>query len=137
MKWISWRSHTVAERTARGSTIAGAIPTRSRPEAVQKVAANFTHSADAALMHAVALVARQEGIEIIPVHDCWACLAPHAARLNHIVRDRMKWLHTQHDWLGQAYRTALAELPGVDIKPRPRRATMTLRTTTRSYFNIC
>jgi hypothetical protein len=108
-----------------------------RPEAVQKVAANFTHSADAALMHAVSLAARQEGIEIIPVHDCWACLAPHAARLNYIVRDRMKWLHTEHDWLGQAYRAALAELPGVDIKAPPEKGNYDPDNYLHSYFNIC
>ena len=45
-----------------------------RPEAVQKIAANFTHSSDAALMHSVALAARNEGIELVPIHDCWGCL---------------------------------------------------------------
>ena len=90
-----------------------------RPEAVQKVAANFTHSSDAALMHAVALAARNEGIELLPIHDCWACLAPHAKRLNEIVREQMKLLHTQHNWLDLAYRAALAELPGADIKAPP------------------
>ena len=85
------------------------------PDAVTKIAANFTHSSDAALMHAVALMAKGEGIEILPIHDCWACLAPHAQRLNEIVRDRMIWLHRDHDWLGAALRTAQRELPDVDL----------------------
>jgi DNA-directed RNA polymerase len=107
-----------------------------RPDAVQKIAANLTHSADAALLHAVALAARNAGIEIIPIHDCWGCLAPHAARLNIIIREQMKWLHTEHDWLGLAYRTALAELPGVDIDAPPSRGDYDPDNFLKSFFAI-
>jgi DNA-directed RNA polymerase len=105
-------------------------------EAVQSVSANFTHSCDAALLHAVAAEAEREHIEIIPIHDCWACLAPNAKRLNEIIRDRMIWLHTKHDWLGEAYRTACQELPGADIKPPPEKGSYDPENFRESFFAV-
>ena len=106
------------------------------PVAVQKVAANFVHSADAALMHAVALAGRNEDIAILPIHDCWACIAPHAGRLDEIIRDRMIWLHTQHDWLSEAYRTARQELPGANLPELPEKGSYDPENFRKSYFAI-
>ena len=104
------------------------------PGAVEKVAANFVHSTDAALMHAVALMAKGERIELLPIHDCWACLAPHARRLNEIIRDRMIWLHTRHDFLGEAYRVARQELPGADLKEPSPKGTYNPENLRNSFF---
>jgi DNA-directed RNA polymerase len=87
----------------------------------RSITANFVHSCDAALMHAVALAAKAECIEMIPIHDCWACLAPDAERLNEIIRDRMIWLHTEFDWLGEAHKMARQELPDADLPESPAR----------------
>jgi DNA-directed RNA polymerase len=103
--------------------------------AVQSVVANFVHSYDAALLHAVALNCKAETIPLLTIHDCYATLAPHARRLNEIVREQLVWLHTEHDWLAEALAMAKAELPQGTILPDlPRKGTLDPQLALKSFF---
>ena len=135
-KWAT-SSHGSGKDRTRTDHVVG-YTNNIDPEAVSKVAANVTHSMDAALMHAVAKMCHDEQIPIAPIHDCWATLACHAERLNWIIRDRMIWVH-KHDWLGEMYRMAVNA--GIDLTDIPDPAT--LKGTydpepnfRESYFNI-
>jgi DNA-directed RNA polymerase len=55
--------------------------------------ANFVHSFDAAHLQLVALAAKKEHIDLVVVHDCFGCLAPHARRMNEIIRDQFVQLY--------------------------------------------
>ena len=52
-------------------------------------AANFVHSADAALLHFVALACAKAGISLVTVHDCFGALAPRAGQLNEILGEQL------------------------------------------------
>jgi DNA-directed RNA polymerase len=75
------------------------------------VTANFTHSADAAHLHRVALAAKAEGVEMASVHDCYACLPSRAARFNRIIREEFMRLHVEWDWLAAVLAQAMHDLP--------------------------
>jgi hypothetical protein len=53
-------------------------------------------------------------------HDCFAALAPRAARLNHIIRERFIALHTlSFLMLRDMRRAAERDLPGVKLPDPP------------------
>jgi DNA-directed RNA polymerase len=58
----------------------------------------------------VALAAADEKIPMVSVHDCFGCLAPHAARLNEIIRERFVSLHKRHNWLTRVLVSARHDL---------------------------
>jgi hypothetical protein len=61
-------------------------------------APNFVHSMDAAHLIRVVLASAEEGItDIVTVHDCFACLAPHAKRFNQIIRMQLAILYQTYD----------------------------------------
>ena len=103
-------------------------------KAIQSVTANFIHSCDAALLHSVALAAKAEGIELVTIHDCFGTIAPHARRLNEILREQLIKLHTQHDWLQEAYERARRELPGANLPNLPRKGMLHPRSIQNSFF---
>jgi hypothetical protein len=62
------------------------------------------------------------------VHDCFACLAPHARRFNEIIREQFVRLHTQHDLLGQVREFARRNLPrGTALPVSPAKGTLDLK----------
>jgi hypothetical protein len=63
------------------------------------VAANYTHSLDAAHLIRVVLGAHAEDIGCLTIHDCVSCLAPNAARFNAIIRREMAMLYARQDHL--------------------------------------
>jgi DNA-directed RNA polymerase len=96
-------------------------------QAANAVTANFVHSVDAAHLQLVALAAAKEGIKIVPVHDCFGCLAPRAERLNAILVEEFVRLHRHNllpDVLASAQRAvphhvewpALPEVGNLDIE---------------------
>ena len=103
-------------------------------KAKRSVTANFIHSCDAALLHAVALAAKAEGIEIVTVHDCFGTIAPHARRLNEILREQLIELHTKHDWLKAVYDTARQELPDATLPEIPQRGKLDPNLVRDSFF---
>jgi DNA-directed RNA polymerase len=71
----------------------------AKDQAEDAVTANFIHSADACHLQMVALAAADEKIPMASVHDCYATIAPHAGRLNEIIREQFVSLHKRHNWL--------------------------------------
>ena len=84
--------------------------------AVNAVTANFTHSADATHLQMVALAAAAENIPVVSVHDCYGTLAPHAARLNEIIREQFVRLHKGYNLLNEVRQSAKRDL---HIEPPP------------------
>src|SRR5262249_29330634 len=80
-------------------------------KAVNSVTANYVHSADATHLKFVALAAEKEGIEILPVHDCFGCLVPSAKHLNDILLERLHHLHKHNNLLGEVLAQARRNLP--------------------------
>ena len=77
--------------------------------------ANFVHAVDAAHLQLIALAAAKEGIEMVSVHDCFGTIAPHAGRLNEIIRNQLIALHRRHNWLNNVWASA----KGDDVKVAP------------------
>jgi DNA-directed RNA polymerase, mitochondrial len=87
----------------------------NKEKAANAIAANFVHSIDAARLQLVALAAAKEGIEIVTVHDCFGTIAPHAGRLNEIIRDQFVDLHKRHNWLANVWTSLKAVAPFTNI----------------------
>jgi DNA-directed RNA polymerase len=76
------------------STIAdGALPETKDVKILNAASPNFIHLLDATHLILTVLAANKEGIDILPVHDSYSCLAPRAARLGKIIRAQMAMLH--------------------------------------------
>jgi DNA-directed RNA polymerase, mitochondrial len=86
-----------------------------KKKAANAVTANFVHSVDAAHLQLVALAAANEGIEMVSVHDCFGAIAPHAGRLNEIIRDQFIDLHKRHNWLSTIWASAKGD--GIQLPP--------------------
>jgi DNA-directed RNA polymerase len=79
-------------------------------KAIGAATANFVHSVDATHLQMVALEAAKAGIETVPIHDCFGTIAPHAARLNTIIRDQFIELH-ENNLLAMISESAKRDLP--------------------------
>ena len=82
----------------------------NKDRAENAIAANFVHSADATLLHLVALAVAEKSMPLLSIHDCFATTAPFAATLNEIVRDCFIRLH-RHNWLNTIWQAARKILP--------------------------
>jgi DNA-directed RNA polymerase len=102
-------------------------------KAKNAVTANFIHSVDAAHLQLVALAAAKEGIEMVSVHDCFGTIAPHAGRLNEIIRDELKALHKRYNWLAHVWVSAKRDLPGVALPPLPGIGTLEIEPSFAAY----
>jgi DNA-directed RNA polymerase len=101
-------------------------------DAAQAAAANFTHSCDAAHLQMLALAAAKEGIQMVPVHDCFGCLAPRARRFKEIINKQFFDLHEHHNMLvglrASAEKLIKGELPKFpDFGPAKRADVLTSR----------
>jgi hypothetical protein len=85
------------------------------PKAFRAASPNFVHSLDGCHNRMVILAARADGTETIPIHDCWAAIAPRAKRLNEIMRSEFITLHRQ------PFVAELLERAGCDL---PKSATL-------------
>ena len=84
-------------------------------------AANFVHSADAALLHFVALACAKAGISLVTVHDCFGALAPRAGQLNEILGEQLSHLHDRHDMVAHVWKYARRTLrKDTDIRRTPK-----------------
>jgi DNA-directed RNA polymerase, mitochondrial len=68
----------------------------NKRKAANAATANFVHSLDAAHLMLVALAASSEGIDIVTVHDSFACLASRAGRFRRIIREQ--FVHLYRDY---------------------------------------
>jgi DNA-directed RNA polymerase len=134
MSWVTPTGMPVLNSYYKPDVISVAIPLRSghrkyieltigdtdeinKHKALGSITANYTHSMDASHLAMVAVMASREGIDTVTAHDCYACLAPDAARFNEIIVDRLAalyqrffvlrniWLHVARD-LGILVETA-------------------------------
>jgi DNA-directed RNA polymerase len=82
--------------------------------------ANLIHSFDAAHLHDVVWTAKVWGIRMATVHDCFACLAPRAEKLNHIIRSSFISIHGLSFLLLRDMReTAARDLPHMELPELP------------------
>jgi DNA-directed RNA polymerase len=88
----------------------GNIDEINEDRAENSIAANFVHSADAALLQLIALAAADKFMPMLSIHDCFAVSAPFAAMLNEVARDCFVQLHN-HDWLNTIWQAARKVLP--------------------------
>jgi DNA-directed RNA polymerase len=90
----------------------------SKKKAKQAAAANFIHSLDAGHLQELARVAKLEGIQMVPVHDSYACLAPRATRFKEIIGDAFNTLHEPGIALINVLLSAKSDLPPPLTLPR-------------------
>ena len=102
-----------------------------REGAKKAITANFVHSCDAAHFQLTALAAAREGINMVGVHDCFGTIAPHAGRLNEIIRDQLIDLHKRHNWLNNVW--ASAKRDGVELAPFSDIGTLDLEQVRKSF----
>jgi DNA-directed RNA polymerase, mitochondrial len=103
-----------------------------RKKAANAVTANFVHSVDAAHLQLVALAAAKDRIEMVSVHDCFATIAPDAARLNDIIRDQFIELHKRHNWLSNIWVSAKRD--GIKLPPFSNIGILDLEQVRKSFF---
>jgi DNA-directed RNA polymerase len=86
----------------------------------QAATANFIHSFDAAHLHEVIFGAKVRMMGIATVHDCFACLAPRADYLNHIIRMAFITVHgLSFTMLREMHKAAKLHLPFADLPEVP------------------
>jgi hypothetical protein len=73
---------------------------------------NFIHSMDAAHLLRVACAAKAVNIEMLPLHDCYAALAPDSAALHRIIRRELYLMYQNRDYLSE-----LCAANGVTVPP--------------------
>jgi hypothetical protein len=98
----------------------GATEKINKPKIVDSIAANLVHMMDAAHLGRVINAAAAEPdhpIEVLTVHDSYSCLAPHARRLNQIIRNEMVLMYSAYDLLAEL---RILNVTG-DILPLPPR----------------
>lgn len=56
---------------------------------------------------------------MVSVHDCFGTIAPHAKRLNEIIREQFRRLHKRHNLLNDVRESARRDLPKSTELPLP------------------
>jgi DNA-directed RNA polymerase len=62
---------------------------------------NFIHAMDSAHLVRVACATKAENIEVLPLHDCYAALAPDAAALHRIIRRELYLMYNERDYIAE------------------------------------
>lgn len=100
----------------------GALDEPKKIKMLNAASPNFIHSLDATHLIRTVLAANSEGIrDILTVHDCFACLAPHARRFGQIARREFAALYIVGDPLA-AVRDANVDDP--KLLPLPPRGNL-------------
>jgi DNA-dependent RNA polymerase len=97
----------------------GATGEINKSKTRDSAAANIVHMMDAAHLARVinAAAAEPDPIEVLTVHDSYSCLAPHAQRLNEIIRVQLALMYSTYDPLAELRRLNVEG----DILPLPDR----------------
>jgi len=101
------------------------------------VTANFVHSSDACHLHMVANATANEAVPLVTIHDCFGTTAPHARRLNKIIREQFVQLHENYDWLEHVLASAKRDLPKSvhhKLPESPQRGNLDLSGVLQSFF---
>lgn len=88
----------------------GEEATVDKAKAASGISPNFVHSHDAAHVHLVAGACAKEGIELDTVHDSFACLPNHAARMNAILREQLVAMYDDTNLLQEVWDRAACAL---------------------------
>jgi DNA-directed RNA polymerase len=62
---------------------------------------NFIHAMDAAHLVRVACATKAANIEMLPLYDCYAALAPDAASLHRIIRRELYLMYQNRDYIAE------------------------------------
>ena len=103
----------------------------------RKITANLVHSSDACHLHMVANATTKEAIPLVTIHDCFGTTAPHARRLNEIIREQFVQLHENYDWLEHVLASAKRDLPKFvhhKLPESPQRGNLDLSGVLQSFF---
>jgi DNA-directed RNA polymerase len=120
-------------RRRRTKFVVGEQPNPSLSKAKDAVTANFTHSVDAAHLQMIALAATNAGIDMLCIHDCFGCIAPHADRFNDIIRDQYIRLH-RRNLLSEAREAVRRRVPkNVKLPPLPEIGDLDLELIRKSF----
>jgi DNA-directed RNA polymerase len=120
-------------RRKRTTFVIGERPNPWLSKAKDAVTANFTHSVDAAHLQMIALAAINAGIEMLCIHDCFGCIAPHAERLNDIIRDQFIRLH-RRNLLNEVRQAVRLRVPkNVKLPPLPEIGDLDLELIRKSF----
>jgi len=113
--------------------VVGEKPDAWRSKARDAVTANFTHSVDAAHLQMIALAASNAGIDMLCIHDCFGCIAPHADRFNDIIRDQFIKLH-RRNLLNEVRQAVRLRVPkNVKLPPLPEIGDLDLELIRKSF----
>ena len=110
----------------------GNTPDVSKADAIKGAAANYIHSIDALHLHMIALAADAEGIEMVSVHDCFGCIAPHAPRFREIISNTFSELHDGNHLIDSLWASAKKELRR-DPPARPKIGTAIIAPNFRAF----
>jgi DNA-directed RNA polymerase len=113
--------------------VVGEKPDAWRSKAKDAVTANFTHSVDAAHLQMIAVAATNVGIDMLCIHDCFGCVAPHADRFNDIIRDQFIRLH-RRNLLNEVRQAVRLRVPkNVKLPPLPEIGDLDLELIRKSF----
>lgn len=102
------------------------LPTIRAKKAVISVAPNVVHALDAAhLVRTVNACVRAGIVDIMTVHDCFACLTPKAEQFRRIIREEFVRMYAEHDPLEEIRESVLRS--GGTVGPTPEKGTLDLR----------
>jgi DNA-directed RNA polymerase len=108
-----------------------------KDDAVRAVTANFTHSMDACHLMMVATVHYDYiGIDMAAIHDCFACLAPHATIFNKAIRGSFFSLYQFNSVLAHISLSTRCAFPGVDVPQAPPFGDLNLKQVHDSTFFV-
>ena len=85
----------------------------------------------------VANATAEEAIPLVTIHDCFGTTAPHAKRLNEIIREQFVGLHEDYNWLEQVLASAKRDLPKSShhkLPKLPERGNLNLTGVLQSFF---
>jgi DNA-directed RNA polymerase len=79
----------------------------------------------------IAVAAAKVGINMIPIHDCFGFIAPHAEKANEIIRDQFIRLHRRN--LLNEVREAVRRRKNVKLPPLPQIGDLDLELIRKSF----
>ncbi len=117
--------HTVDDLIIRHRIPNGVTGELDADDALNGSAPNFVHSLDAShLIRAVNAAVAEDIVDVVTVHDCFSCLAPHARRFNQIIRTQLAQMYLCYDGLSRLRDQNVSDLSNPDFLPVPAYGTL-------------
>jgi DNA-directed RNA polymerase, mitochondrial len=132
-RYITRRIETsLRGRRHRTKFVVGEKPDPWRSKAKDAITANFVHSVDAAHLQMIALAATDASIDMLCIHDCFGCIAPHADRFNDIIRDQFIRLHRRNH-LNEVREAVRRRSVNIKLPPLPKIGDLDLELIRKSF----